>query len=135
VSAAVRIWREILSAMHEEASKAPTQECCGVLAGRDGIITHILPATNALASATAYEIAPQELFRVMKEIRTAELHMMGIYHSHPAGENRPSRSDVERAFYPETPYFILSPLPDAPQPVRAFSIREGEVAELTIQPV
>jgi [CysO sulfur-carrier protein]-S-L-cysteine hydrolase len=121
--------------MREEASKAALQECCGVLAGRDGIITRIFRAANALASATAYEIAPQDLFRVMKEIRAAQLHMMGIYHSHPTGENRPSRSDVERAFYPETPYFILSPLLDAPQPVRAFSIREGEVAELEIQPI
>ncbi|MGB6482163.1 MAG: M67 family metallopeptidase [Candidatus Acidiferrales bacterium] len=129
----VRIRREILSAMREEASKAPTQECCGVLAGRDGIITHIFPATNALASATAYEIAPQELFRAMKEIRAAKLHMRGIYHSHPVGENRPSRSDVERAFYPDTPYFILSPLPDAPQPVRAFSIRDSQVTELKIE--
>lgn len=121
--------------MRAEAAKTSAQECCGVLAGRDEIITHIFPATNVLASATAYEIAPQELFRVMKGIRAAKLHMMGIYHSHPAGENRPSRSDVERAFYPETPYFILSPLPGAPQPVRAFSIREGQVAELKIESI
>ncbi len=121
--------------MREEASKTPAQECCGVLAGRDEIITLIFPATNALASAIAYEIAPPELFRVMKEIRAADLHMMGIYHSHPAGENRPSRSDVERAFYPDTPYFILSPLPDAPQPVRAFSIGDGEVTELKIESI
>ncbi len=129
----VRIRREILAAMREEVSKAPAQECCGVLAGRDGIITAIFPAANALQSATAYEIAPQELFRVMKEIRTANLQLMGIYHSHPAGENRPSRSDVERAFYPETPYFILSPLPDASQPVRAFLIRDGGFTELKIE--
>jgi [CysO sulfur-carrier protein]-S-L-cysteine hydrolase len=119
--------------MREEASKTPARECCGVLAGRDGIITHIFPAVNALASATAYEIAPQELFRVMKEIRAAKLHMIGIYHSHPRGENVPSRSDVERAFYPETPYFILSPFPDAPHPVRAFSIRDGAFTELQIE--
>lgn len=104
-----------------------------MLAGRGRTITHIFPAANALASATAYEIAPKELFRVMKEIRAANLQMLGIYHSHPHGENRPSRSDIERAFYPETPYVILSPLPDAPQPVRAFSIREGEIAELEIE--
>lgn len=122
--------------MREEAAQALTQECCGVLGGRDGIITHIFPATNAHSEpAAAYEIAPQELFRVMKEIRAANLQLVGIYHSHPRGENRPSRSDVERAFYPDTPYFILSPLPDAPQPVRAFLIRDGQVAELQVQHV
>lgn len=122
--------------MHEEAGKTPTQECCGLLAGRDETITHIFPATNAHSQpATAYEIAPHELFRAMKEIRAKQLELMGIYHSHPRGENRPSRSDIERAFYPDTPYFILSSSPDAPQPVRAFFIRDGEVTELKIEAV
>lgn len=122
--------------MREDAAKTPTQECCGLLAGSNGIITHICPATNAHSQpATAYEIAPHELFRVMKEIRTANLELLGIYHSHPRGENRPSRSDVERAFYPDTPYFILSPLPDAPQPVRAFLIRQGSVVDLKLEVV
>lgn len=119
--------------MREEAAKAPAQECCGVLAGRDEVITHIFPAANALASPTAYEIAPQELFRVMKKIREEKLELMGIYHSHPRGENRPSPTDIQRAFYPNTPYFILSPTSDAPRTVRAFLIDDGEVTELKIE--
>ncbi len=120
--------------MLEEAAKTPVQECCGLLAGRDGIIMDIFPATNTDANpATAYEVAPRELFRMIKEIHARNLQLMGIYHSHPRGQNFPSRSDVERAFYPETPYFILSPLPGAPQPVRAFLIRDSNVAELKIE--
>jgi [CysO sulfur-carrier protein]-S-L-cysteine hydrolase len=133
VSSIVRIRREILAAMREEAAKTLEQECCGLLAGRDEIITHIFPAANVLASATAYEIAPEELLHAMKAMRAANLHLMGIYHSHPRGENHPSRTDIERAFYPDTPYFILSPLPDAPQPVRAFVIRDGRVTEVRIE--
>lgn len=120
--------------MRDEAAKTPALECCGLLAGRDEIITHIFPAENAHSQpATAYEIAPQELFRAMKQFREEKLQLLGIYHSHPRGENFPSSSDVERAFYPDTPYFILSPLPDAPQPVRAFLIRDGSVTELRIE--
>lgn len=134
VSSVVRIRREILAAMREEATKTPMQECCGLLAGRDEVITHIFPARNAHSQpATAYEIAPQELFRVMKEIRAQQLELMGIYHSHPRGENRPSQSDIARGFYPDTPYFILSPPGDAPQPVRAFLIRDDDVTELRIE--
>lgn len=130
----VRIRREILSAMREEATKTPAKECCGLLAGRDGIITHIFPAMNAHPNpATAYEIAPQELLRFMREIRARNLQLLGIYHSHPRGENFPSATDVERAFYPDTPYFILSLLPDAPQPVRAFLIRDDEIADLHVK--
>jgi [CysO sulfur-carrier protein]-S-L-cysteine hydrolase len=130
----IRIRQHILSALGKEATKNPAQECCGLLAGRDEIISEIFPAQNAHANpATGYEIAPQELFRVMKKLRDEKLQLLGIYHSHPRGENFPSRTDVERAFYPETPYFILSPLPTAPNPVRAFLIRDGRITELKIE--
>lgn len=131
----VRIRRDILAAMREEAAKTPVQECCGLLAGRDEIITEIFPATNAHSRpAIAYEIAFLELFRVMKKIREEKLQLLGIYHSHPRGKNVPSATDIERAFYLDTPYFILSPLADAPHPVRAFLIRDGKVTELQIEP-
>lgn len=134
MSAVVRIRPGVLAAMREEVAKTPEQECCGLLAGRDGIITQIFSATNAHPNpATAYEIAPQELFGVMKQLREEKLQLLGIYHSHPDGENRPSPTDVERAFYPNTPYFILSPLPDVPHPVRAFFIRDDNVTEVSIE--
>lgn len=130
----VRIRSEIVAAMRAEAAKTREQECCGLLAGRHGIISEIFPARNAHANpATGYEIAPPELFKLMREIRTRDLQLLGIYHSHPRGENSPSRTDIESAFYPDTPYFILSALPDAPRPVRAFFIRDGQVTELRIE--
>lgn len=120
--------------MREEAAKTPTQECCGLLAGREGIINALFPARNLHANpATAYEIAPQELFQFMREIRARNLELLGICHSHPRGENRPSQRDIEQAFYPDTPYIILSPQHDAPQPVRAFLIRNGQVTELKVE--
>jgi [CysO sulfur-carrier protein]-S-L-cysteine hydrolase len=130
-----RIRKEVLARMREEAGRTPSEECCGLLAGRDGVITVILPAVNALASATAFEIAPAELFRLIKKIRADGLDLLGIFHSHPTGENKPSARDIELAFYPDAAYFIVSPLRDAPQPVRAFSIREGRITELAIEPV
>ncbi len=76
------------------------------------MITRIFAATNAASDpATNYEIAPQELFRLMREIRAAKLELLGIYHSHPNGKNEPSARDIELAYYPDTAYFILSPLP------------------------
>ena len=69
----------------------------------------------------------------MREIRAAGLELLGVYHSHPVGDNFPSARDIERAFYADAAYFILSPRPDAPKSVRAFSIHDGKVAELEIQ--
>ena len=133
MSGTVRIRKEILALLRQEAHRAPGEECCGLLAGRDGVITQMFPAANALASATAYEIAPLELFHNLREMRAARLELLGIYHSHPTGENRPSPRDIEQAFYPDAAYFILSPLPAAAQPVRAFSISEGRATELDIK--
>jgi proteasome lid subunit RPN8/RPN11 len=129
---AVSVTREVLERLLEEARRDPARECCGLLAGRDGVITTVMPATNALASPTAYEIAPDELFTLFRQVRDAGLEHLGIYHSHPNGENAPSSRDVELAYYPDAAYFIVSPRADAARPVRAFAIREGGVRELEI---
>ncbi|HEX9759269.1 MAG TPA: M67 family metallopeptidase, partial [Candidatus Acidoferrales bacterium] len=124
------IHRAILEAMLAEARRNPGIECCGLLAGRGGEITHILPAANRLASATAYDVAPQDLFHLFRQMRDAGLDHLGVYHSHPSGDNAPSPRDIEQAYYPEAAYFILSPLPDASRPVRAFQIGDGAAIEL-----
>jgi proteasome lid subunit RPN8/RPN11 len=59
--------------------------------------------------------------------------LTGIYHSHPNGRNEPSPRDIERAYYPDAAHFILSPQPDAAQPVRAFFIRGAKAEELEVQ--
>jgi [CysO sulfur-carrier protein]-S-L-cysteine hydrolase len=128
----VRIRAEILKKMLEHARSEPSIECCGLLAGHDGVITEIFPATNALASATAYEIAPRELFQFFRTLRAQGLEHLGHYHSHLSTENVPSPTDIEQAGYPDQAYFIVSLRADAPEPIRAFSIRDGEVSELEV---
>ena len=128
----VKVREEILDQMVAHARREPHIECCGLLAGRDGVITAIFPVMNALASATAYEIAPRELFELFRTLRDRELTHLGQYHSHLSTENVPSPTDIEQVGYPDQPYFIVSSRPDAPKPVRAFSIRDGAVQELEI---
>jgi proteasome lid subunit RPN8/RPN11 len=130
-----RITHEALYAMLAHARRERGLECCGLLAGRAGVITTVFPAKNALASATAFEIAPAELFQLFHRMRELGLDHLGIYHSHPAGDNAPSPRDIERAYYPDVAYVIVSPREDSPRPVRAFSIRDEGVAELAIEAV
>jgi proteasome lid subunit RPN8/RPN11 len=132
----IRIIAAVLRALRAEAQQVPERECCGLLAGRDGRITRAYPARNAASDpATQYEMAPEVLFQLMREMRGAGLQLLGIYHSHPHGANEPSRIDIVRAYYPDAAYFIISPLPNAENPVRAFTIRDGSVSELRISVV
>jgi [CysO sulfur-carrier protein]-S-L-cysteine hydrolase len=129
----VQIECDVFDRLLAEARANPNIECCGLLAGRDGVISAILPAKNALRSAKAYEIAPQELFELFRRMRSERLEHLGIYHSHPNGENAPSALDIERAFYPEAAYLIVCPDPAASRPIRAFRIAEGRVREFPLQ--
>jgi proteasome lid subunit RPN8/RPN11 len=129
----IRVRKEVLTQMAERVLQEPRLECCGLLAGKDSVITRLFATTNSMASASEYAIAPKELFQSMREIRAAGLDFMGIYHSHPNGDNKPSARDVDQAYYPDVAYFILSPRKDTATPVRAFSIRDGKAAELNVQ--
>lgn len=120
--------------MLDHARSDASKECCGLLAGRNATITKIFAAANAAPNpATSYEIAPPELFAMMRQMRAAHLDFLGIYHSHPSTENAPSPTDIERAYYPDIAYFILSPSAAVSRPVRAFHIRNHTVTELTVE--
>jgi proteasome lid subunit RPN8/RPN11 len=129
----VRMTHAVFDRLLDEARASPDIECCGLLAGRDGFISAVLPATNARQSATAYEIAPEELFALFRRMRSEGLEHLGIYHSHPKGENVPSPSDLERAFYPDAAYFIIVPNLAASSPIRAFRIIDGRAREHSLE--
>jgi proteasome lid subunit RPN8/RPN11 len=130
----IRIQKKVLEQLVRQSKRELQQECCGLLAGRDGTLNKVFPARNAAEDKTKnYEIAPEELFGLMREIRSAGLELMGIYHSHPNGNNEPSPRDIQRAYYRGTAYFILSPQSGALHPVRVFAIRDGCATELEIE--
>jgi proteasome lid subunit RPN8/RPN11 len=132
--AEIRLARDVAAEVLNHASSNPDEECCGLLAGLNGVVARTFPARNAAKHpATAYEIASKELFRIMREVRAGGLELLGIYHSHPNGDNQPSPRDIERAYYPDAAYFILSPRADAPEPIRAYSIRDGRWTQIEIK--
>ena len=128
--------RKVFGQLLEHARRQPHRECCGILAGRDGVITQAFPAKNVAADPIRnYEIAPKEMVRLMKQFRERRLAFLGIYHSHPnwMDVNEPSPKDIALAYYSGAIYFIVTPRPYAITPVRAFSIRDGRAMELEIQ--
>src|SRR5579883_2765776 len=83
----VRVHTGILDAMLAQARAEWPRECCGLLAGVEGVISEIFPTSNQLQSETEYFISPQELIAALRSIRERGLAHLGIYHSHPHGKN------------------------------------------------
>ncbi|HXX56856.1 MAG TPA: M67 family metallopeptidase [Thermodesulfovibrionales bacterium] len=106
-------------------------EACGILAGRESVISRIYRTTNTEKSPVSYLMDPSEQFRVMKDMRENDLAMVAIFHSHPSSPAEPSGRDVALAFYDDTIYLIVSLMEQEPV-VRAFSIREGKIAEVAL---
>ena len=87
---------------------------------------------NTLASSTAYEMDPGQLVNALRELRHTGEELVAIYHSHPHGPAHPSRADIERAYYPEAAYLIVSLAePERPR-ITAFRIFEGEAGEIEV---
>ena len=131
VSRRLRIPRAIYDAMLAHARADLPNECCGFLAGIDGVATHRFPLPNALASPTAYAVDPRELLTVHRAMRELGIVEVALYHSHPASAPIPSDSDLSQNGYGDTiPHLIVGPGDE----LRAWWLRKAasEEAEWTI---
>ena len=119
--------------MAHAREEAPN-ECCGMIAARDGDAVRVYRARNAAASPLRYEFDPREQYRIQMEIEDAGLDLGAIYHSHTRTEPYPSQTDINLAFYPEAVYVIVGLAGDQPD-VRGYEIRDGRVqeAELVVE--
>lgn len=104
-------------------------ECCGLLASKDGAPVKVFPMRNLDASPVSYQLDAKEQLRVFDQIDDAGWDLFAIYHTHTHSEAYPSDTDRNQAFYPDAYYMVLS-LSDREHPVlRAFRIVDGDVSE------
>lgn len=122
-------------AIVEHARRDAPRECCGIIAGRNGVPIHIHPTRNIAEGNALYEIDPAELIELeFHTMPAAETELVAIYHSHPVSPAYPSATDIALAFWPDAIYLICS-LADPERPVvRGFRIRDGTVSEVDLSP-
>lgn len=122
--------------IQSQAEEIATQEVCGLLFGtrhqNTWQVTEVRPVDNILKSPTQYRMDAEQQIKIFLDMEEQGLELLGIYHSHPAGPDRPSTSDMEQAYYPETAYLILFPLSGTWQ-VKGFLIHHNRYTQVKIE--
>ena len=117
----------------EQAKVESPIEACGILAGKNRTVEKLYKMTNTDQSSDHFMMTPEEQFKVVKDIRSAGLEMLAIYHSHPETPARPSAEDIRLAVTPNVVYIIVS-LQNRSYPyMKGFLIENGNVAEVLVK--
>ena len=106
-------------------------ECCGILAGTDDKVLKLYRTTNSEKSPLRYNIEPNELLRIYRDLDEKDWQLLVIYHSHPHSEAYPSLTDVKLAQCLDVLHLIVS-LHETVPVVRAFWLSDGQVKEETV---
>lgn len=108
-------------------------EACGILAGSDSRVEKLYKMTNADQRSDHFMMEPAEQFKVVRDIRSAGLKMLAIYHSHPETPARPSAEDIRLALTPNVTNVIVS-LANGDHPVvKGFLLENGNVTDVPVK--
>ncbi|MBX9627017.1 MAG: M67 family metallopeptidase [Gemmataceae bacterium] len=118
--------RTILDAVVAHARAESPHECCGLLAGVPGRVTHHFPLRNDLASPSEFLTNARDLLDAMKAARLAGVEVLAFYHSHPTAVPVPSRKDLERNYWGESMVHLIVGLAGPEPEVRAWWLGEAD---------
>jgi proteasome lid subunit RPN8/RPN11 len=124
----MKISKKIINKIYDHGRKEAPIEACGYLAGINNEVVNYYPMHNIDQSNEHFTFDPQEQFDVMKKVRTEQLEILAVYHTHPESPARPSAEDIRLAFDPGIVYVILSLLEDKKN-IKAYKIIKGQVTE------
>jgi proteasome lid subunit RPN8/RPN11 len=128
----VKISRALLDQIHRHLESGYPNEACGVMLGKDGIITEIVsvdnertgqPASGGESARNRYLIDPLAYIKVEKDADRRNIQVLGIYHSHPDVAARPSETDRQAGF-PNLSYLIVSVVKGKAVESRSWRLRD-----------
>ncbi len=128
----MRITGELLQEMILHSREEAPDECCGMVASRDGEAVEVHRASNAEASPFRFVIDAREQLQILDEIESAGLDLGAIYHSHTRTEPAPSQTDINFATaWPGVLWIIVGLSADQAE-VRCWRIDDGHVNEVEL---
>jgi len=115
--------------LHHVEENAPL-ESCGLLAGNHARVEKVILVRNQAQSPVRFVMGPYEQLRAFEWIESHALELVGIFHSHPAGPEMPSATDIAEAAY-EVVQIIWS-RPNGGWSARGFWIEDGKAVEVAL---
>jgi proteasome lid subunit RPN8/RPN11 len=131
----VQIARSLLDEIVKHAVRDAPNECCGVVATREGAATTVHVTENLAASPFRFEIDGLTLMRLIDEIENAGDDLGVIYHSHTRSAPYPSQTDVNfAALWPGVEWLIVGVSKQAGEPeVRSYLIEDGKIRDAELE--
>lgn len=131
----MQIAPEQLDLILEHARRDAPDECVGLLAVRDGIVTEVAEMENTEASPRRFNVDGPALARWLDAVEDRGDELGAIYHSHTRSAPVPSQTDENfAAGWPGVLWVIVGLQGDEPE-VRTWAIADGEVTEAPLEVV
>ena len=122
----MKIDKTVIHSIIDHANREMPYEACGYLAEKNGTITRHYELTNTDKAEDHFSMDPREQFAAINDMRSSNLKLAAVYHSHPDTPARPSEEDIRLAYDPDISYLIVS-LGGPETTLKSFKIRKGNV--------
>jgi len=127
----LRLTREHWLTMQRYMNKHAPLEACGLLAGKNNTVQAVLEIRNQAQSPVRFVMDPHEQLTAFNWIDSNELDLLAIFHSHPAGPEAVSETDIAEAAYAVV--HIVCSRRKGKWRVRGFWIEDGQASEVTLE--
>ncbi len=94
------------------------------------MVKDVIRVTNAARSRVRFRMDPQEQLAAFERLEAEGQEMLAIYHSHPAGPDTPSATDIQEAAYPVV--YIIWSRREGKWAARGFRIKAGGLSEVEL---
>lgn len=123
--------REQVREITEYVERHAPLEACGLLAGRNDRVEQVLFVQNQAQSPVRFVMDPYEQLQAFEQIDADGLDLLGIFHSHPAGPETASPTDIAEAAYAVV--HVVCSRRDGEWSLRGFWIEDGASTEVPLQ--
>jgi proteasome lid subunit RPN8/RPN11 len=127
---ALELSRAHWQTMRDHVDGVAPQEGCGLLAGRAVRVEAVLPMRNTAHSTSRYVLDPREQLQAFDWIESQGMELLAIFHSHPAGPETVSSSDIAEAGYDVVQ--VIWSRPGGEWQARGFWIAGGHWVEVQL---